>query len=96
MLVLIAVGFVWRGWGESHAQTPQSTPEVRALKAEVSELTQAWTGARTNMIAAQDQIDVLQTELDKTKAELAAQQAKAANAIAPPPLPHGTEPPPQK
>ena len=66
---------------------PTQAPDVRALQAEVSELTQAWTGARTQMFAAQDQIKELQGELDRTKAELAALQAKDAKAIQPPQVP---------
>src|SRR5271155_4716226 len=81
-IMLLAGGMIGSLPGDASAQT-QAPPsaETRALQSTIAELTQAWTGARTQMLAAQDQVMQLQQELQKTKGQLAELQAKDAKAI---------------
>jgi selenocysteine-specific translation elongation factor len=77
------------------AQTPQQpTADIRALQATTAELTQAWTGARAAMIAAQDQVQQLSAENRLLKDKYAALEAKEAKALPAPqqaPYPQGTK-----
>src|SRR5271155_6210818 len=84
-MMLLAGWMIWTLPLSANAQAiaTQAPPsaETRALQSTIAELTQAWTGARTQMLAAQDQVAQLQQELQKTKEQLAELQAKDAKAI---------------
>src|SRR5271168_2865866 len=86
-IMLLAGWMIGNLPGDASAQTvgTQAPPsaETRAIQSTIAELTQAWTGARTQMLAAQDQVMQLQQELQKTKGQLAELQAKDAKAIMP-------------